>query len=73
MAAVEAVVPGTRLGSVSEYAAGEGAYVNGSDIFASVAGFKQVKQPEQQVNVRSFRHWNFGAKPNFLNFPWHCL
>eukprot|EP01122_Echinamoeba_exundans_P017336 TRINITY_DN9117_c0_g1_i1.p1 TRINITY_DN9117_c0_g1~~TRINITY_DN9117_c0_g1_i1.p1 ORF type:complete len:206 (+),score=24.03 TRINITY_DN9117_c0_g1_i1:27-620(+) len=42
-----AVVPGMRLGSISEYASGEGTYVSGNDVFASVAGFKHVTEPEQ--------------------------
>jgi exosome complex RNA-binding protein Csl4 len=47
-----AVVPGMRLGSISEYASGEGTYISGNDVFAAVAGFQHVTEPEQISTVR---------------------
>ncbi len=44
------VLPGDRLGSVEEFEKGEGVYEEGGELFASLAGWLEVK--DRTVSVR---------------------
>jgi len=46
----ERVLPGNRLGNIDEHIPGEGTYVRGQYIYASVLGFKQIKQNTNNNN-----------------------
>lgn len=46
-----AVIPGTRLGSISEFSAGDGTYVSGDDVIASVVGFQRVRNAETNDQI----------------------
>lgn len=45
----ECIVPGQRIGHVSDFRAGEGTYVRRTHIFASVVGFKQIDDSNPEV------------------------
>mgnify|MGYP002480955077 FL=1 len=51
------VVPGTKIGTVDEYLAGEGTYVRGRDIYSALLGYTRIDTEDATlVRIRLSLH-----------------